>query len=70
MLEKAGKFIAKKALYTAMDFVFPGSKSILKAIDLLGPKATPENVETIADLMDNATGFATDTAENILDFLF
>lgn len=77
MLAKIGKFVAKNALYTAMNVVIPGSGSLLKRANqamnvatFLGPRATLENVETVMGLMDSAGEFAKDTAESILDSLF
>lgn len=77
MLAKLGKFVIKNALYTGMNVVLPGSGSLLKRVNqvmnvatILGPKATPENIETVMGLMDSAGEFAKDTAESILDSLF
>lgn len=77
MLAKIGKFVAKNALYTAMNVVIPGSGSLLKRVNqamkvaaFLGPRATPENVEAVIHLMDSAGELAKDAAESIWDSLF
>lgn len=77
MIEKIMKCVAKNAAFAAMDMVVPGSgyaaKKLCQAMnvaELLGPRATPERVECVMEVMDNASEFAKDTAESIWDMFF
>lgn len=76
MIEKAGKFVAKKAAFAVMDFIIPGSGVMARAIDrsmsaanLLGAKATPDRIEDVSNMMGSAGEFAKDAAESIWDLI-
>lgn len=77
MIEKIGKFVAKKAVFMAMDLVAPGSGYVaskccqaMGIADKLGPYATVENIGNGMEFMDNVGDFAKDTARDIFgDFL-
>lgn len=77
MLNAIGKYVAKNAGYMALDMLVPGlgytvkkANQLMNVANLLGPKATPERVECIADFMEDAGEAAKETAMDFLDSLF
>jgi len=77
IIGKIAKFAGKQLGYLAADTIIPGSGYALRKINnmvnvtnMLGSKATPERVEDITDLMEDAGDFVKDTLGDIMDSLF